>query len=65
MKKITIEIDDKAFKEIKQEIGLKMMVGNAYGFVDEFIILFVKSVEANKELIQVIKRQEGQKKTVI
>jgi hypothetical protein len=65
VKEIVIEIDDDIFRDIKNETGLKIMMGNAYGACDEFLILFIKSVEAGTPKIHVIKRQKGHRKTKI
>jgi hypothetical protein len=64
-KEILIKIDDNIFQDIKQEAGLKIFLGEAYGALDEFIVLFIKSVEKGLPTIHVIKRKKGQRRTKI
>lgn len=64
-KRITIEIDDDAFEEIKAEIGTKLLLGQVYGHADEFVILFLKSIDAGKNIISICKRKKGQRRTKV
>lgn len=50
-RKIVVEIDEDAYEEIKQEIGVKFALDNQEGFCDEFI--------------HITKRKKGQRRTTI
>jgi hypothetical protein len=64
-RKIVVEIDEDAYEEIKQEIGVKFALDNQEGFCDEFILMFVKSLYAGLSTIHITKRKKGQRRTII
>lgn len=61
MKRIIVEIEDDVYKEIMQEIGLKKMMGNLYGFCDEFILTLVGAIEKGKKGISIERKKEVKK----
>lgn len=64
-RRIIIEIDEDAYQELVNEIGVKRALDNMEGFIDEFVLLVVKSLYAGVQNISVIKRKKGQKRTKI
>lgn len=58
MKEITLKIDDKAYGEIKQHMGVKKIVGGIAGIEDAFVILIIKSIEANEKEIEIKLKEE-------
>ena len=65
IKKIVIEIDEDAYKVIKQEIGVKFASDNQVGFCDEFVLMIVKSLYAGLPSIHITKRKKGQRRTKV
>ena len=48
MKKITLLISDKVYKEIKKSQGVRKLTGSSYGIKDEFISKLIESIEDGK-----------------
>lgn len=65
MWKIVVEIDEDAYEVIKQEIGAKFALVNQKNFCDEFVLMFVKSLNAGLPSIHITKRKKGQRRTII
>lgn len=55
MKKHTIKlvIPDQIFKEVRDAIEMKIMVGGAYGILDSFISKLVAMIEDGEEVWEV------------
>jgi len=61
-KQLTIDIDDDAYEDIKTDTGVKIIRGNLHGPLDEFVLLFIKSVDAGKNAIHITKRGRRRQK---
>ena len=64
-RRIIIEIDEDAFQALVNEIGVKRALDNMEGFIDEFILVVVKSLYSGVQNIHVVRRKKGQKRTKI
>ena len=62
MKFLRLEISDRAFNEIRSEVGLKRMVGNAYGACDELLQRIINSVDNQKKILRLELKDEKEKK---
>jgi hypothetical protein len=64
-KQLIIKIDDDAYEDIKTDTGVKIIRGNLHGPLDEFVLLFIKSVDAGKNVIHITKRKKGRRRQKI
>ena len=59
MKEIVLKIDDDVYKELKNNIGVRMLTGAAYGYIDAFMAKLVESVDKkDKELVLQFKNKD-------
>jgi hypothetical protein len=58
MKRILLKIDDEVYENIKSLMLIKMISESAYGEVDEFLILLIKSIDAGKKEVSIIKKKD-------
>lgn len=64
-RRLIIEIDEDAYQQLVNEIGQKRALDNMEGFVDEFVLIVVKSLYAGVQNIHVVKRKKGQRRMKI
>ena len=51
MKKVTLEIADDVFAEIRSATAVKGMCGSLYGVVDSFMLKLIEKIEKGEETI--------------
>lgn len=59
--KINLDIEDDIYNEIKTEVGFKIMCGNSYGIIDEFLRLVISKVENGETDITIRKKEKVKK----
>ncbi len=60
MKELHIQLEDDAYKTIRQHLQLCFMVDSVHGPVTEFVVMVVKAIDKKKQSI-LIKSKSGKK----
>ena len=58
MKEILLKIDDKVFKDLQNTMGIRDMMGNAYGLVDGLVSKIITSVENEEKELELIYKKD-------
>ena len=51
MKEVELHIDDKLYKELKNQIQVKALVGGFHGLSDSFVALLIREIDKGNKTI--------------